>query len=197
MVEERRRRELTDAELDAALMDAVNARPSPGFITRVREQLADEAMSVARPFPFVAATVALAVAAVVLVIVMLERRPVAEQPRVLVALANSPNRAVEPSAAPSASQSTRPQRAFEGTGSRPTRSQGRPPAARRRQSPSSDVLIPIAEQLALRRLFSRPPGAVLRLAPSAGDDPVAVSAIAIPPLTIDPLLQPVDEGGHQ
>jgi hypothetical protein len=61
------------------------------------------------------------------------------------------------------------------------------------QSPS--VLIPVAEQRALRRLLERPPTAVLRFAPSV--EPTAVAAIAIPPLTIDPLSPQVEEGGHQ
>jgi hypothetical protein len=59
----------------------------------------------------------------------------------------------------------------------------------------TDVLIPAAEQQALRRLLERPPTAVLRFAPSA--EPITVAAIAIPPLAIDPLLPEGEEGGHQ
>jgi hypothetical protein len=60
-----------------------------------------------------------------------------------------------------------------------------------------DVLIPAAEQRALRRLFERPPTAVLRFPSPDGDKPVVVAAIAVPPLEIDPLSNEIEEGGHQ
>jgi hypothetical protein len=58
-----------------------------------------------------------------------------------------------------------------------------------------DVLIPVAEQQALRRLFERPPTAVLRFAQQV--DAREVAGITIPPLNIDPLSPQIEDGGHQ
>ena len=79
MVEERSL--MTDAELDAALAEAFAAGPSPDFVMRVRERLATEDPDGRRSLPIVAATVTLAAAAMVFVIVMLERRPTPCRPR--------------------------------------------------------------------------------------------------------------------
>jgi hypothetical protein len=187
-----RERPLTDFELDAALNEALIVDPSPDFLARVREKLAGEEISGSRPFPFVLATVTLVAAAMVFAIVMLERQ-IVEQPRVPVAAAIVPSKAITASDAPAAVAAS----------AQPAHETSRRPETSRRlqriqvpvQEEPGDVLIPAAEQQALRRLLERPPTAVLRFAPSV--DPTAVAAIAIPPLSIDPLSPQGEEGGHQ
>ncbi len=185
MVEERRTPTLTDTELDGVLADVFTSNPSPDFVARVRGQLANEEIAVTRPFPFLAAAAVLAAAAIVFVVVMLERRPEIEQPSVRVA-APGRSAAVGMAApihvAPTDRRSARPIR--------------KRPNAERTIAASDEVLIPAAEQQALRRLLERPPTTVLRFAQSDRHEPVAVAAIAIAPLTIDPLSPEPEEGEH-
>lgn len=189
MVRERR---LTDFELDTALNDALTVDPSPDFLARLREKLAGEEISGSRPFPFVLVTVTLAAAAMVFAVVMLERQ-IVEQPRVPVAAAIVPGKAIAASDAPVAvAASAQP---VHETRRRPETSRRLQRIQRPAPAEPGDVLIPAAEQQALRRLLERPPTAVLRFAPSI--EPTAVAAIAIPPLTIDPLSPQGEEGGHQ
>ena len=186
MVEER---PLTDAELDTALTEAFAVDPSPGFVARVRGQIADQK----RPVAGVACLVAAAAlgAAALIVTLTIERRPVGES-RSPASAAMSSRRPGAPAATPAVRQA--PQSSH--SAARPARS-NQPNRSRDKfqNLPSTDVLIPVAEQRALQRLLERPPTSVLRFAPSV--EPTPVAAIAIPPLTIDPLLPEVDEGGHQ
>ncbi len=178
---------MTDAELDAALEEALAAGPSPGFLTRVRESLTSENPPRRRSFPFVAATVTLAAAAMVLV--MLDRRPFPMQ---------TPARSALKSDSGSSTTSPLPV------------TTARAPSAFQRQSAKSravrlirqethderiEVLIPVGEQQALRRLLERPPTALVRLATPV--DPMEVAEIAIPPLRVEPLTSEVEEGGQQ
>jgi hypothetical protein len=197
MVEERRAHALTDSELDAALAKAFTVEPSPDFAARVRRRLANEEIAVTRPFPFLAATAVLAAAAIVFVVVMLERRPETEQPRVRVAGMNDRDHNEAPGRTAVVGMAAGVQRALapvDRHSARPVRNR---PNAERRTSESDDVLIPAGEQQALRRLLERPPTAVLRFAQPGSDEPIAVAAIAIPPLDIDPLSHQIEEGGHQ
>jgi len=187
MVEERSL--MTDAELDAALEEALAAGPSPDFVTRVRESLTTEDPPGHRSFPVVAATATLAAAAMVLVMVVLDRRPISM-----------------PTAARGALKSESGSRT---TSSLPVTTARAPSAFQRRSAKSrpvrvirqethderNEVLIPVGEQQALRRLLERPPTATVRLAPSV--DPMEVAEIAIPPLRVDPLSSEVEEGGQQ
>ena len=126
------------------------SNPSPDFFARVRGRLADEEIAVTRPFPFLAAAAVLAAAAIVFVVVMLERRPEIEQPRVRVA---APGRSSAPLGWRPRSHRAVPvaRSALCATGPQTGRMQGR------RSRASDDVLIPAAEQQALRRLLERPP----------------------------------------
>ena len=187
MVEERSL--MTDAELDAALAEAFAAGPSPDFVTRVRERLATEDPDGPRSLPIVAATVTLAAVAMVFVIVMLERRPTPAQTSAQGAVVSD-----------SGSHTTTPLpvttaptfKAFQRQSAK-----SRPVRLIRQETPGArnEVLIPVSEQQALRRLLERPPTTMVRLA--TPDDPMEVAAIAIPPLRIDPLSSEVEEGGQQ
>ena len=188
MVEERRTPTLTDSELDGVLADVFTSDPSPDFVARVRGRLANEEIAVTRPFSFLAAAAVLAAAAIVFVVVMLERRPEIEQPSVRVA---APGRSAAVGMAAPVHRAVAP------ADRRSARQVRNRPNAEPTIAASDDVLIPAAEQQALRRLLERPPTAVLRFAQSDRDEPIAVAAIAIPPLTIDPLSPELEEGGHQ
>jgi hypothetical protein len=191
MVEDR---PLTDSELDTALADAFDAEPSAEFAARVRRRISDQPIGATRALPFLTRVSASVVVAVVFVVVLLERTPV-EQRRVSVAAATSTSPAVESSRS-SAVGTGQPSGSRNEAHERLARSRRRPQVTQSPESPLRDVLIPAAEQQALRRLFARPPAAVLRLVPS-GDEPVAVSAVAIQALEIDPLSPQADEGEHQ
>jgi hypothetical protein len=188
MVEERRASALTESELDAALAEAFAAEPSLDFAARVRARIADEKVPTTGPFAYLAAAAALGAAVIVFVMLVIERKPVDES-RLPVAAATSSRRPVASRVAPILRE---PLQATSPAARPPRRNRGRG-EFQELQSPS--VLIPVAEQRALRRLLERPPTAVLRFAPSV--EPTAVAAIAIPPLTIDPLSPQVEEGGHQ
>jgi hypothetical protein len=190
MVEEQ---SLTDAELDAALTEAFADEPSPDFAARVRERLAGERIAGSRPSGFVAVTVTLATAAIVSTAVMLERRPADERLPVRVAAASARDNAIHPRDAPVVAAPAATQREHKAASHSATSRLPRRTPELAHEEPS-DVLIPSAEQQALRRLLERPPTAVLRFAPSVE---TTVAAIDIPPLTIDPLLPEVEEGGHQ
>jgi hypothetical protein len=189
------KRPLTDSELDAALAEAFAAEPTPAFAARLRARIAEEGLSAARPFPYLAATAALGVAVIAFVVViMIEWRPVVE-PRIRVVATSEPDRRAAPGVVP--------------TVTAPPVQRAGVPAGRSWRAPrrwdrddfqkvrSADVLIPAGEQQALRRLLDRPPTAVLRLAASDASEPVVVGAIVIPPLEIDPLSHEAEEGGHQ
>ena len=188
MVEERRTPTLTDTELDGVLADVFTSDPSPDFVARVRGRLANEEIAVTRPFSFLAAAAVLAAAAIVFVVVMLERRPEIEQPSVRVA---APGRSAAVGMAAPVHRAVAP------ADRRSARKVRNRPNTEPTIGASDDVLIPAAEQQALRRLLERPPTAVLRFAQPEGDAPIVVAAIDIPPLNIDPLSQEAEEGGHQ
>jgi hypothetical protein len=179
---------LTDAELDAALTEAFAVDPSPDFVARVRGRIADQK----RPVACVACLVAAAAlgAAALIVTLTIERRPFGES--------RSPASAMSSRGpgAPAATPAIRQAPQSSHSAARPARP-NQPNRSRDKfqNPPSTDVLIPVAEQQALQRLLERPPTSVLRFAPSV--EPTPLAAIAIPPLTIDPLLPEVDEGGHQ
>jgi hypothetical protein len=198
MVEERRASALTESALDAALADAFGAEPSPDFVARVRRRVAEEGMPAARPVSYLAGAAALGAAVIVFGVVMIERRPAVE-PRARVVATSEPNRPVAPSNAPTVRELA-VQRAEAPAERRP----GRSPRARRnwgrdefQNLPPTDVLIPPAEQQALRRVFERPPTAVLRFSSTRSDEPLSLAAVVIPPLTIDSLSPQVEEGGRQ
>ena len=179
----------TDAELDAALAEAFASDPSPDFVARVRERLATEDPDGPRSLPIVAVTVTLAAVAMVFVIVMLERRPTPAQTSAQGAVvSDSGSHTTTPLPMTTAPTSKAFQR--QSATSRPVR-------LIRQETPGArnEVLIPVGEQQALRRLLERPPTAMVRLA--TPDDPMEVAAIAIPPLRIDPLSSEVEEGGQQ
>lgn len=187
MVEERSL--ITDAELDAALAEALAAGPSPDFVKRVRERLATEDPPGRRSLPFVAATVTLAAAAMVFVIVMLDRQPTPLPTPVQGAVRSDAGNSTTsrlPVATARASNAFQRQSATL-----------RPVRLIRQETPGgrNEVLIPVGEQQALRRLLERPPTAMVRLATPV--DPMEVAEIAIPPLRVDPLSSEVEEGGQQ
>jgi len=190
MVEEQ---PLTDAELDAALTEAFADEPTPAFAARVRERLAGEQIAGSRPSGFVAVTLTLATAAIVSTAVMLERRPADERLPVRVAAASARDNAIHPRDAPVVAAPAATQREHKAASHSATSRLPRRTPELAHEEPS-DVLIPSAEQQALRRLLERPPTAVLRFAPSVE---TTVAAIGIPPLTIVPLLPEAEEGGHQ
>jgi hypothetical protein len=184
MVEER---SLTDAELDAALAEALAEGPSSDFVARVRERLATEDLAGRPSLPFVAAVVTLTITAIVFAIV-LERRPTPVQTSVRTAgTADSETGTPATLAATPERIAKAAQRSAKPRLERPVRQEP--------QNGRDQVLIPSDEQQALRRLLERPPSAVLGFAPKV--DATDVAAIAIPPLSIDPLSSEVEEGGHQ
>ena len=187
MVEERSL--MTDPELDEALAEALAAGPSPDFVTRVRESLATEDPPGRRSLPFVAATVTLAAAAMVFLMVMLERRPIPLQP--------SAQGAVKRDGGSSATSPLPVTTTPRSNAFRRQSAKLRPVRMIRQETPggSNEVLIPVGEQQALRRLLERPPAALVRLATPV--DPMEVAEIAIPPLRVDPLSSEVEEGGQQ
>ena len=180
MVEER---PLSDAELDSALSDAFAVEPSPEFVARLRRRVADEPSGGGHVHAFAVAAAIVAMG-VVLLVVMLQRQPVVEQlpPRIVTAHGGTP--AVPPATPPVAAAAVPVRR----------RNLGRDEF---QKLPTSEVLIPMAEQQALRRLFERPPDSVLKLTAGPPDEPMEVAAIVIPPLHIKLLLPEPEEGGHQ
>ena len=190
MVEEQ---PLTDAELDAALTEAFADEPSPYFAARVRERLAGEQIAGSRPSGFAAVTVTLATAAIVSTAVMLERQPADQRVPARVAAASTRDNPIPPRDAPVVAAPAATHRGHKAA-SHPATSRLPQRTDELAHEEPSGVLIPPTEQQALRRLLERPPTAVLRFAPSVE---TTVAAIDIPPLTIDPLLPVVEEGGHQ
>jgi hypothetical protein len=189
------KRPLTDSELDAALTEAFAVGPSPDFVARLCERLASEEISGRRRFPFVAALVTLAAAAIVFVVVMLDRRPALEQTPTRVAATSEPRTSTAASDTTAAGSPAVAERMSRAALHRAAKSRQVQPIAEEMRDERDHVLIPAGEQQALRRLFERPPTAVVRFTPSV--DPTDVAAIAIPPLRIDPLSPVVEEGGHQ
>jgi len=182
-------RPLSDIELDAALREALAVETSPDFIVRVRRRVADEPAAGA-PARLFAIAAPIAVAGIVSVVVLLHRTAVPEQSTARMTTATERSRATLP--APPVVAAVRAHRVV----AVPTRHRNRGRDDFHKM-PSGDVLIPAAEQQALRRLFERPPAAVLNLAARRSDDPMEVAAIVIPPLRINPLLPESEEGGHQ
>jgi hypothetical protein len=188
MVEER---SLSDAELDAALSEAFAIDPSAEFVARVRRRVADEPSTDRRVRLFALAAAVCAVATV-FVVIMLKRTPVVEPGAVRTATAVDRTHPALPAASAVAAVSDRPVARARRASARELRAT---PVERRTLPDTPHVLIPVAEQQALRRLFERPPTAVLRFAQQV--DAMEVAGITIPPLNIDPLSPQIEDGGHQ
>jgi hypothetical protein len=178
MVEER---PLSDADLDAALTEAFAVDPAPDFVARVRRRVAEEPR-VHRRLQLFGVAASVAAGAIVFVTMTLEHKPVAEQPPTRKVTAAAPARALPPAPPVAAIAAT------------DRRNRGRD---KLQKLPTSEVLIPAAEQQALRRLLERPPKAVLRFPAAVVEEPAEVAGIVIPPLEIDPLSTLVEEGGRQ
>ena len=187
MVEER---SLSDAELDAALSEVFAIDTSAEFVARVRRRVADEPSTDRRARLFALAAAVCAVATVFVVI--MSKRTVVEPGAVRTATAVDRTHPTLPDASAVAAVSDRPAARARRASARELRAK---PVERRMLPDTPDVLIPVAEQQALRRLFERTPTAVLRFAQEV--DAIDVAGITIPPLNIDPLSPQIEDGGHQ
>jgi hypothetical protein len=188
MVEER---SLSDAELDAALSEAFAVDPSPEFIARLRRRVADEP-STDRRLRLFALAAAVCAIATVFVVIMSKRTPVVEPGVVRTATTDARTHPALPDASAVPVVSDRPAARARRASTRELRAK---PVERRTLPDAPAVLIPVAEQQALRKLFERPPTAVLRFAQEV--DAMDVAGITIPALNIDPLSPQIEDGGHQ
>jgi hypothetical protein len=183
---DRSRESMTDAGVDRDIQALLAVDPSPEFVARVRTRIATEPQR-SRWFAGWPVAAAAAVAAAIVAAVFARPRP-ADVPNVLMTK-RLPNAATTIAAAPDAGRSTLDLARRDPDAGR--RAQGRPSIAA--TAVESAVLIDPRESAALRALMTGVRDGrvdlepVLRAATPAAMDLPPVTAIAIEPITIDPL----------
>ena len=193
---------MTDTAIDREIQAALVVDPSPEFLARVRTRIATEPARATLwlSWNFVAA-VALATAIVAAAVVSRPDRkamPVAQAPRAEDIRLPPPTAIEQPGHAPAPIPVASGPSTSSGPSRAPSRNGMRRKAARVRAEP--ELLLDPAETRALRRLIAGTREGTLDLSPSlqattpTGMDLPPIDAIAIAPLTIDPLTPSGEEG---
>jgi hypothetical protein len=199
MADERSGDPLTESGIDREVQTALTVDPSPEFVARVRGRVAHEAMEnglLWRPIPVV-----LAIASVILIGLGVAQLADVSPPTV----AQKPLRVMGERPAPAASETpsgTTVARARRSDEEHRPAYRGRSALAVNTPDRAAEprVLVPAAEQKALRRLFTRSRGSALRLTYMSEPELEVTDArgLEIPPITIDPLEPDAPaEGVHQ